>query len=247
MQKLEKGPIPKYYQLERILRNRISNREIKPNELFPTEMELCEEFDVSRATVRQAIRSLELDGLVRREQGRGTSVIPDNEKQVFTKLYGTPDKVFAPDKYYETTLVSKKLLVPDTEVISDMYLENGQKVYLFEAFRKNEVQKTLSYVQMHVPKDIGAKISIKGKKDKSLLFRKIEAAIGEPFYRFIWLTKAIAADNTISQKLEVKKGTPLLVTKRVYFTKDGRALERALSYHPGDIYQMEMELFLSGN
>jgi GntR family transcriptional regulator len=246
MQKIEKGPIPKYYQLERILRNRISNKEILPNALFPTEMELCDEFDVSRATVRQAIRALELDGLVRREQGRGTIVIPDGEKKVYTKLYGSPDKIFAPGRHYDTTLISKELVIPSQEIISDMNLESDNKVYFFEALRKNELQKTVSYIQLYLSEDIGHSISIENKKNTSLMFRRIEAVTGKPFYKVIWLTKAIAADGTIGKVLNLKKGVPILTTKRIYFTQDNRALEMSLSYHPGDIYQMEMELMMTG-
>ena len=68
--KLKKGPVPFYYQLERALRNRILTGQISPSELRPTERELCEEFGISRTTVRQALMILESEGLIRREQGR---------------------------------------------------------------------------------------------------------------------------------------------------------------------------------
>ena len=42
----------------------------------PSERELCEQFDVSRMTVRQAIDTLVVDGLLERHQGRGTFVAP---------------------------------------------------------------------------------------------------------------------------------------------------------------------------
>lgn len=245
MQKLEKGPIPKYYQLEQILRSRITAKEILPDELFPTEMELCNEFDVSRATVRQAIKALEYDGLVRREQGRGTTVLPGNQKKVTVKLYGPFEKIFEADRFYETTLISKKLVNPDKEVMTDMKMDSGQKVYYFEAIRTNPTQKSISYVQAHVPQDIGAKISIKKNQSKGLLIRRVEAVVGEAPYRLLWLSKAELADNTVSTKLHVKKGAPLLVIKRLYFTRDGRAVERAVSYIHSDMYQYEMELFMS--
>ena len=42
----------------------------------PSERELCELFDVSRMTVRQAIDTLIVDGVLERQQGRGTFVAP---------------------------------------------------------------------------------------------------------------------------------------------------------------------------
>ena len=42
----------------------------------PSERELCEQFEVSRMTVRQAIDTLVVDGVLERHQGRGTFVAP---------------------------------------------------------------------------------------------------------------------------------------------------------------------------
>ena len=43
-------------------------------DLVPTEPALCEEFGFSRTVIREALKLLEERGLVRVEQGRGTSV-----------------------------------------------------------------------------------------------------------------------------------------------------------------------------
>ena len=49
----------------------------------------------------------------------------------------------------------------------------------------------------------------------------------------------------IAAKLGVKRGTPLLLLKRVYFTREGKALERALNYLPGETYEQEIEIIMS--
>ncbi|MFC2106216.1 extracellular solute-binding protein [Candidatus Bipolaricaulota bacterium] len=71
---VKKGSVPIYRQLEEILKQRIKNGELKPGDQTPTEFELCEEFDISRISVRQALAELANDGFLFRHQGKGTFV-----------------------------------------------------------------------------------------------------------------------------------------------------------------------------
>ena len=49
---------------------------LKPGAPMPSERELCELFGVSRMTVRQAVDTLVVDGILERHQGKGTFVAP---------------------------------------------------------------------------------------------------------------------------------------------------------------------------
>ena len=64
--------VPKYHQLKEHIRGQIRRGEIKLGDLLPSENMLAKEFGISRHTIRQALGDLENEGLVRREQGRGT-------------------------------------------------------------------------------------------------------------------------------------------------------------------------------
>ena len=63
---------PLWMQLEQRLRSRLHGGEFSAR--FPTDLELTMRYEVSRRTVREAIRHLNTDGLLRRERGRGTVV-----------------------------------------------------------------------------------------------------------------------------------------------------------------------------
>lgn len=60
-----------------------------PGEQIPTEAALCAELDVSRITVRRAVEVLISDGLLVREQGRGTFVAEPAPKPVVRESFGT--------------------------------------------------------------------------------------------------------------------------------------------------------------
>ncbi len=71
--------VPLYYQLEELLENRILSGVWALHERLPSERELCEEFDVSRAVVRPALEILERQGRIVRVQGKGTFVAPPKQ------------------------------------------------------------------------------------------------------------------------------------------------------------------------
>lgn len=63
-----------YEHIKRSLIQRISGGELIPGDRVPSEYELVEEFKVSRNQTRQALRELELEGWLVRQQGKGTFV-----------------------------------------------------------------------------------------------------------------------------------------------------------------------------
>ena len=69
-----RGQVPAYIQVAAALRLRIESGAWQPKEKISTLEELEEEFQVARVTVRQAVELLEREGLVTRQQGRGTFV-----------------------------------------------------------------------------------------------------------------------------------------------------------------------------
>jgi len=58
-----------YEQIAAVLRGRVVAGELEPGERLPTEMMLATEFGVSRATVREALRQLDAQSLIRTSKG----------------------------------------------------------------------------------------------------------------------------------------------------------------------------------
>lgn len=67
----------KYIQLCKWIESLIYNGQLKYDDKLPSENMLCMKFNISRQTVRNALQSLEQDGMIRRVQGSGTFVAVD--------------------------------------------------------------------------------------------------------------------------------------------------------------------------
>jgi GntR family transcriptional regulator len=78
---------PKYIQLAKIIKEKILQQEYKAEQQIPTEAELCEHYNVSRITVRQAINKLVQESFLVRRQGRGTYVVHQKLRRNIAKVY----------------------------------------------------------------------------------------------------------------------------------------------------------------
>ncbi len=79
------SPLPLWAQLETDLRRRLDSGEF--DDRFPTDAEMVADYEVSRHTVREAIRHLNRTGVLRRERGRGTVVNRARFEQPLGNLY----------------------------------------------------------------------------------------------------------------------------------------------------------------
>lgn len=85
---------PKYVQVCDYIKKKIRNGEYPLGSKLDSEEQYVQLFHVSRGTVRQAIKDLELQGLVETKHGKGTFVISKYEKRKSTYL-----SFFIPDEY----------------------------------------------------------------------------------------------------------------------------------------------------
>ncbi|MDX1414252.1 MAG: GntR family transcriptional regulator [Candidatus Promineifilaceae bacterium] len=121
-------PVPKYFQLAQILSEQISSGALQPGDQLPTEEELGASYDLSRGTVREAIRLLENDGLVRRERGRGTFVAAVTRSSSLFSLMPFDEAMRRQNRSPSTRLLTAELLPATAELAQRLALEEGETV-----------------------------------------------------------------------------------------------------------------------
>ncbi|MFL5865009.1 MAG: GntR family transcriptional regulator [Solirubrobacteraceae bacterium] len=80
------SPLPLYHRVAEAIRREIEEGRFTPGSQLPTEDELGNAFNVSRTTIREALRALAQRGLIERRQGLGTFVAHPKIGEVLPSL-----------------------------------------------------------------------------------------------------------------------------------------------------------------
>jgi GntR family transcriptional regulator len=78
--------VPLHVQLKELVRARVLDGSLMANSQLPSERELCEQYDISRTTVRKAMAELLSEGLIYTTVGKGTYVAPSPIKEEILPL-----------------------------------------------------------------------------------------------------------------------------------------------------------------
>jgi len=149
--------IPLYSQLVGIVKRNITAGTLGPGELLPSEAELCKTFNVSRSTVRQAIGSLESEGLVVRKQGRGTFVAEPKMRRKTENVYSFTSEISSMGKNPSSTLIDFEVIAPTPDIMKVLELTGADtSVYRFTRIRNVDgeplILETSYYPQFIYPK-----------------------------------------------------------------------------------------------
>lgn len=119
----------KYTQLYDILVEKISSGEWKPHDRMPTEKELCQRYNLSRITVRDALQLLAKDGYIYKRQGKGTFVAVQRIEQKLTKFYSLREEIKAKGMTPTNKILSFKQIPAVGKVQESLKLSDTSSVY----------------------------------------------------------------------------------------------------------------------
>jgi len=205
------NPFPRYLQIRNLLVRRLGET-FAPGDRFPTEHELCNEFGVSRETVREALRGLESDGLIARQRGKATTVVRLPDRRRDERLTGLVEDFTELRLDTEVDVLSAGLERASSRVTTALGVRSGSKV--FRIVRLRRVEGTpLSCHDAFLPPPIGAALARLDLK-RTTLFRELTRTLGLDVTEMYQHIDASVADLAMARLLGINVGAPLLVTRR---------------------------------
>lgn len=141
---------PLYFQIYKSLHNDIKFGHYQEGDKLPSERKLCETFNVSRITVREALYLLEKDRLIKREHGKGSFVLGSQYTQFLDKLYSFKDEIEKNGDQASTRMISIELKSSTPFLQEKMNLKPFQYVYKLKRLRLSN-SKPLIYEVSYLP------------------------------------------------------------------------------------------------
>jgi GntR family transcriptional regulator len=227
------SPFPKYLQIREVLARRI-DRDMKLGEQLPTEQALCNQFAVSRETVREALRGLEDSGLITRSPGRGTFVLRRPPRSSDSRLTGLAEDFIALKFNTEAHTLAAGPVVPPINVAESLGLAEEETMYRIERLRTLE-GRPFALHEAFFPLEIGLRIS-RVDLSKSSIVRVMREKLGINAREDHTRIEAVAADPEMATRLEVALGAPLLMVTRHFVLPRPRNAVVFRAYFRADRY-----------
>lgn len=238
------SPIPLYHQLQASVEARIGSGEWPPGRQLPSERELCEEYGVSRITVRQALAALANAGRVARQQGIGTFVAPLRIEQHLNRLTGFTDEMQERGQKADAQLLRLERVPATFAVAQSLQREMGDPVIVVHRLRLAD-SEPLALETAYLREDLFPGL-IDAKLEDHSLYRLLGDRYGIVPTRAEQQIESTSCPTAEARLLGVRKGMPMLHMIRVTYSQDDRPFEHTESYYRGDRYIFHVELVNAG-
>ena len=230
--------VPSYFRLESHLRESSRNGDLKPGNPIPPESHLCQQYSVSRTTVRQALSRLVYDGLIVRHRGRGSFVAEPRLE------HSKPFLSFEEEMLARGATTGIKLLDMRTEPVEGRAAENlglpaGTAVMVLERLRFVNGQ-VVGYEIRYLPRQIGQALTPDEVHNQPLV-PALRRILGKPRTRLSLNVTAATARRKEARVLETKVGAPVLVREHTWYYEPEGPMQYGKSIFRGDRYQMSVD------
>lgn len=228
----DKG-IPLYYQLREIIRDKIERNIWSVGEQIPNEMELVNEYKVSRATVRQAVLDLVHEGLLIRKKGKGTFVARPKIAEDLTINFYYPEEFGT-----KHIPMSRNVIAAPSWVANQLQISEGTEVY--EITRVRLFQEEAAAVEtFYLP--VNTFPNLLETQLEGRIFDLLSKDYGVTISNFITYVEPILLNSYEAALLQVNQKQPGLKITKVGLNQQKRPFVLTISVLRGDRYKLTFQ------
>lgn len=233
---------PLHLQLAQTLKNAIRADQIKAGEQMPTEAELCQAYGLSRPVIRQAYKHLSEEGLIVRQQGKGTFV-RQNELNyaLMASMLPLSEKIRLSGRTPGVIERSREVLTYDPLTMAKLELESGDQVLAIERTYYGDGMP-LFHTQILLPLKLYPKLE-KQEAENASLWEQLKKHYRIQPVKAKRILKAVALPIPICQHLDLPENSPGFRIDTLIYEQHGFPMELSVAYLKGDGTTVSMEPF----
>lgn len=232
--------IPLYRQLKDILKEEIESGVWKPGDRIPSENELRQQYNVSRNTVIKALEELVQEGLLRREQGRGTFVSAPKISHSLTGFYSFSNVLRANGLEPKDVILGLEKQTAKPSVVRHLQLTESKEVWVLKRLRCAG-DEPIMLETSHLPTNRVPQVERSDLENRSL-YEYLEHKHGLLVTRAKEIFEPVLIRDYESRYLQVPEGYPALLLDRIAYDPQGRPVEFCRSIVRGDRCRFYTEL-----
>ncbi|MGV7216877.1 GntR family transcriptional regulator [Bradyrhizobium sp. UFLA05-112] len=238
----------RYAFVARELTEAIASGRYPVGSLLPNELDLAEQFSVSRSTVRAAMRELQAMGLVSRRKSAGTRVEATSAQRAggaFAQSLGSIEAIQQFGVETERDIQEIGETVADNALAAKLGCKPGSRWLSISSLRRVPGERSappICWTDVYIDASLSQKIAPRLKQYRGIFGNLIETVTGR---RIIEIRQEIAAcglPDHVAAPLVARPGDHALAIRRQYMLSPGTLVEISLSYHPADRFQYSTRL-----
>ena len=233
-------PLPLYHQVKQTLKDRIGRQIYPVGTPIPTELELSEQFGVSRITIRRALDELAAEGLLQKQQGRGTFVQQPRVTQELNQITCWTEAIQAQGLRPRTARMKCVRERANAEIAGLLGVSTDQEVVRIERLRyggKEPVSLMTNYLLAYLVPNLE-----EDGLDHESLYHVLEERYHIKFGKAMELVQAREADAAEAKALKIEPGSPVLCVRRVTLDPNDVPFEVVYVTSRADKYQYAVTL-----
>jgi GntR family transcriptional regulator len=219
------------------LRQRIDQGRLPAGSRLPSEPDLAVELQVSRATLREALRALEEEGLLRRRQGSGTYVA--DRPRMANSLdvnFGVTEAIRAAGMRAGIANGRHWVEPASAAEAARLELEPGQDVLVVERVRTAEDKPVVLSRDVVPSRLVGDHAQVVEQMLHASIYEVLERDLGVVIHHGVARFRPVRADHAVAGRLGVPRGELLLYLWQVDYAEDGAAVLSSHEFHLADAF-----------